>query len=80
MLYIYLKLGNSKEGDINAYVVNRTKNIVTFLNNMVYLLTTRNQEYDVPASSDVQKLYETYLVRLTVLLYELNKAMPQLAR
>ena len=80
MLYIYLKLGNSKENDINAYVVNRTKNIVTFLNNMVYLLTTRNQEYDVPASSDVQKLYETYLVRLTVLLYELNKSMPQLAR
>ncbi|QAZ68889.1 hypothetical protein [Solidesulfovibrio carbinolicus] len=80
MLYIYLKLGNSKESDINAYVVNRTKNIVTFLNNMVYLLTTRNQEYDVPASSDVQKLYETYLVRLTTLLYELNKAMPQFAR
>jgi hypothetical protein len=80
VLYIYLKLGNTRENDINAYVVNRTKNIVTFLNNMVYLLTTRNQEYDIPAASDVQKLYETYLVRLTTLLYELNKAMPQLVQ
>ena len=80
MLYIYLKLGNSKESDINGYVVNRTKNIVTFLNNMVYFLTARNQEIELPASSDVQKLYEGYLVRLTTLLYELNKAMPQLAR
>ncbi|WP_075356495.1 hypothetical protein, partial [Desulfovibrio sp. DV] len=64
VLYIYLKLGNSREKDVNEYVVNRSKNIITFLNSMVYLLTTRNQELDISGSSDVQKLYETYLVRL----------------
>ena len=80
VLYIRLKLGNANESDVNGYIVSRTKNIVNFLNSMVYLLTTRNQEYDVPASSEVQKLYETYLVRLTTLLCELNRAVPQLAR
>ena len=75
VLYIYLNLVGSKETDINEYVFNRTKNIVTFLNNMVYFLTTRNQEIELSSSNDVQKLYESYLVRLTTLLYELNKSM-----
>ncbi|KHK02621.1 hypothetical protein [Desulfovibrio sp. TomC] len=80
VLYIYLKLGNSHEKDVNEYVVNRSKNVITFLNSMVYLLTTRNQELDISASSDVQKLYETYLVRLTTLLYELNKSVALMAK
>ena len=80
VLYIYLKLGNSREKDVNEYVVNRSKNIITFLNSMVYLLTTRNQELDISGSSDVQKLYETYLVRLTTLLYELNKSVAHMTK
>ena len=75
VLYLYLNLAGSKETDINEYVFNRTKNIITFLNNMVYFLTARNQEMELSASADVQKLYESYLVRLTTLLYELNKSM-----
>lgn len=75
VLYLYLNLVNAKETDVNEYVFNRTKNIISFLNNMVYFLTTRNQEMELSASSDVQKLYESYLVRLTTLLYELNKSM-----
>ncbi|OLN25543.1 hypothetical protein DVDV_3286 [Desulfovibrio sp. DV] len=47
---------------------------------MVYLLTTRNQELDISGSSDVQKLYETYLVRLTTLLYELNKSVAHMTK
>ena len=75
VLYIYLNLVGSKETDINDYIFNRTKNIVTFLNNMVYFLTTRNQEIELSSSNDVQKLYESYLVRLTTLIFELNKSM-----
>ena len=30
---------------------------------------------ELGATTDVQKLYETYLVRLTTLLYELNKSL-----
>ena len=62
------------------FVVSRSKNIITFLNSMVYLLTTRNQELDISGSSDVQKLYETYLVRLTTLLYELNKSVAHMTK
>ena len=80
LLYIYLKLGNSREKDVNEYVVNRSRNIITFVNSMVYLLTTRNQELDLGSSSDVQKLYETYLVRLTTLLYELNKSVAHMTK
>jgi hypothetical protein len=75
VLYIYLKLGGSNEPEINQYIYSRTKNIITFLNNMVYFLTGRNQEIELAASSDVQKLYENYLVRLTTLLYELNQSL-----
>ena len=75
VLYIYLNLVGSKETDINEYVFNRTKNIVNFLNNMVYSLTTRNQEIELSSSNDVQKLYESYLVRLTTLIFGLNKSM-----
>jgi len=75
VLYLYLNLAGSKDTDINEYVLNRTRNIITFLNNMVYFLTARNQEMELSAASDVQKLYEGYLVRLTTLLYELNKSM-----
>jgi len=75
VLYLYLNLVGSKETDINEYVFNRTRNIITFLNNMVYFLTARNQEMELSSASDVQKLYESYLVRLTTLLYELNKSM-----
>lgn len=80
VLYIYLKPGGSHEKDVNEYVINRSKNIITFLNSMVYLLTTRNQELDISGSSDVQKLYETYLVRLTTLLYEINKSVAHMTK
>lgn len=75
VLYIYLKLGNYRDAELNDYIYNRSKNIITFLNNMVYFLTARNQEFELGSSSDVQKLYESYLVRLTTLLYELNKSL-----
>ena len=75
VLYIYLKLGGSDDPEINQYIYSRTQNIITFLNNMVYFLTGRNQEIELAASSDVQKLYESYLVRLTTLLYELNQSL-----
>jgi hypothetical protein len=80
VLYIYLKLGNDRDQDLNDYIYNRSKNIITFLNNMVYFLTARNQEIELGASTDVQKLYETYLVRLTTLMYELNKELEQFHR
>ena len=47
VLYIYLKLGNSRDNDLNEYVYNRSKNIITFLNNMVYFLTARNQKWSL---------------------------------
>lgn len=75
VLYIYLKLGNDRDQELNEYIYNRSKNIINFLNNMVYLLTGRNQEIELGTATDVQKLYETYLVRLTTLLYELNKEL-----
>jgi len=75
VLYIYLKFGNSHDDELNTYLYNRSKNIITFLNSMVYFLTVRNQEMALGASTEVQKLYETYLVRLTTLLYELNKSI-----
>jgi|GEM_PF-1080815 len=75
ILYISLKLGRTDDAEVNQYIYGRSKNIITFLNNMVYFLTARNQEIELPAASDVQKLYETYLVRLTTLLYELNKSL-----
>ncbi|EFL52831.1 conserved hypothetical protein [Solidesulfovibrio fructosivorans JJ]] len=75
ILYISLKRGQTDDAEVNQYIYSRSKNIITFLNNMVYFLTARNQEIELPAASDVQKLYETYLVRLTTLLYELNKSL-----
>ncbi|EHJ49044.1 hypothetical protein DFW101_3044 [Solidesulfovibrio carbinoliphilus subsp. oakridgensis] len=75
VLYIYLKPGNPDDQELNVYVYNRSRNIITFLNSMVYFLTARNQEMELGSSSDVQKLYESYLVRLTTLLYELNKTL-----
>lgn len=75
VLYIYLKLGNYRDVELNNYIYSRSKNIITFVNNMVYTLTARNQEFELGSSSDVQKLYESYLVRLTTLLYELNKSL-----
>lgn len=75
VLYIYLKLGNERDPELNEYIYNRSKNIINFLNNMVYLLTGRNQEIEIGTATDVQKLYETYLVRLTTLLYALNKEL-----
>lgn len=75
VLYISLKHGNFQDPELNNYLYSRCKNIITFLNNMVYFLTARNQEMELASSSDVQKLYESYLVRLTTLLYELNKTL-----
>lgn len=75
VVYIYLKRGNASDQELNVYVYNRSRNIITFLNNMVYFLTARNQEMELGSASDVQKLYESYLVRLTTLLYELNKTL-----
>lgn len=75
VLYISLKHGNYEDQELNTYLYNRCKNIITFLNNMVYFLTARNQEMELSASVDVQQLYESYLVRLTTLLYELNKLL-----
>ncbi len=73
ILYITLKHGRCDDQELNDYIYSRCKNIITFLNNMVFFLTARNQEIDLGASVDVQRLYESYLVRLTTLLYELNK-------
>ena len=75
VLYISLKHGNYDDEELNNYLYNRCKNIITFLNNMVYFLTARNQEMELSPSVDVQRLYESYLVRLTTLLYELNKLL-----
>lgn len=75
ILYIYLKLDGSDDAELNQYVYNRSRNIITFLNNMVYFLTARNQEIELSSTLDVQKLYESYLVRLTTLLYQLNKSL-----
>lgn len=77
VLYITLKHGNYDDPELNNYLFNRCKNIITFLNNMVYFLTARNQEMELASSVDVQRLYEGYLVRLTTLLYELNKLLTQ---
>lgn len=75
VLYISLKHGNYDDEELNNYLYSRCKNIITFLNNMVYFLTARNQEMELSPSVDVQRLYESYLVRLTTLLYELNKLL-----
>lgn len=80
ILYIYLKVGNDHDQTLNEYLYNRSKNIVTFLNSMVYFLTVRNQEIELGSATDVQKLYEAYLVRLTTLLYSLNKDMEHFHR
>lgn len=77
VLYISLKHGNYDDAELNNYLYSRCKNIITFLNNMVYFLTARNQEMELGPSVDVQRLYESYLVRLTTLLYELNKQLAQ---
>ncbi len=75
VLYISIKLGNYRDKELNEYIYNRSKNIITFLNHMVYFLTTKNQEIELDEASDVQKLYNTYLVRLTTLLYDLNRSL-----
>ncbi|WP_428562057.1 MAG: hypothetical protein ACP59X_20415 [Solidesulfovibrio sp. DCME] len=75
LLYISLKHGNYEDKELNNYLYSRCKNIITFLNNMVYFLTARNQEMALGSSVDVQQLYEGYLVRLTTLLYDLNKLL-----
>jgi len=75
VLYISLKHGNYEDKELNNYLYSRCKNIITFVNNMVYFLTARNQEMPLGASVDVQRLYEGYLVRLTTLLYDLNKLL-----
>jgi len=77
ILYLSLKHGDFAAGDLNDYLYNRSRNIITFLNNMVYFLTARNQQLELDSGTDVQKLYESYLVRLTTLLYELNKQFAQ---
>ena len=77
ILYMTLSHGDFSASDINEYLFNRSRNIITFLNNMVYFLTARNQEMELSSGTDVQKLYESYLVRLTTLLYEINKQFAQ---
>ncbi|MHC1713553.1 MAG: hypothetical protein AB9872_15500 [Solidesulfovibrio sp.] len=72
ILYIYLKFGNYHDQEINEHIYNRSKSIIELLKYMVYFLTLRNQEVSLGPSTDVQKLYESYLVRLTTLVFKLN--------
>jgi hypothetical protein len=75
VLYLYLKFGNYHGQETNEYIDYRSKNIIGFLNYMVYFLTLRNQEVELGSSTDVQKLYESYLVRLTTLIFKLNNQL-----
>ncbi len=75
ILYIFLKVERYDDLELNEYVYNRTRNNIVFLNNMLHFLTVRNQALELADANPAQKLYQTYLVNLTTLLYELNKSL-----
>lgn len=80
VLYVYIKLGNYTDKDLNAYILKRIRNNVVFLNNMLYFLSLKNQEIELKSSSEVQKLYENYLLQLTTVLYDINREMAAIPR
>jgi hypothetical protein len=80
MLYVYIKLGNYSDKELNAYIIRRARNNIVFLNNMLYFLSLKNQEIELKSSSDVQKLYENYLLQLTTVLYDINRELAAIPR
>jgi hypothetical protein len=80
VLYVYIKLGSYADKDLNDYVLKRTRNNVVFLNNMLYFLSLKNQELELKKSSEVQKLYEDYLLQLTTVLYDINRELAAIPR
>ena len=80
MLYVYIKLGNYSDKELNAYIIRRARNNIVFLNNMLYFLSLKNQEVEIKSSSDVQKLYENYLLQLTTVLYDINRELAAIPR
>ncbi|MDQ7831431.1 MAG: hypothetical protein RDU30_06850 [Desulfovibrionaceae bacterium] len=80
ILYVYIKLGSYSDADLNDYILKRVRNNVVFLNNMLYFLSLKNQEIELKNSSDVQKLYENYLLQLTTVLYDINRELAAIPR
>ncbi len=79
-LFIYLKIGSYSDAELNGYVLKRIRNNVIFLNNLLYFLSLKNQEIELKSSSEVQKLYEDYLLRLTTVLYDINRELAAIPR
>ncbi|QLA17739.1 hypothetical protein [Desulfolutivibrio sulfoxidireducens] len=80
ILFVYIKLGSYSDTELNGYVLKRIRNNVIFLNNMLYFLSLKNQEIEIKSSSEVQKLYEDYLLRLTTVLYDINRELAAIPR
>ncbi|KUG29795.1 hypothetical protein ASZ90_000311 [hydrocarbon metagenome] len=80
VLYVYIKLGNYTDNDLNDYIIKRIRNNVVFLNNMLYFLSLKNQEIELKATLEVQKLYENYLLQLTTVLYDINRELAAIPR
>ncbi len=80
ILYVYIKLGSYSDADLNDYILKRVRNNVVFLNNMLYFLSLKNQEIELNNSSEVQKLYENYLLQLTTVLYDINRELAAIPR
>jgi len=80
ILYVYIKLGSYSDKDLNDYILKRIRNNVVFLNNMLYFLSLKNQEIELKKSSEVQKLYENYLLQLTTVLYDINRELAAIPR
>jgi len=80
ILFVYIKVGSYSDGELNTYVLKRVRNNVVFLNNILYFLSLKNQEIELKSSSEVQKLYENYLLRLTTVLYDINRELAAIPR
>ncbi len=80
ILFVYIKVGSYSDEELNTYVLKRVRNNVVFLNNILYFLSLKNQEIELKSSSEVQKLYENYLLRLTTVLYDINRELAAIPR
>ncbi len=80
ILFVYIKIGSYSDEELNTYVLKRVRNNVVFLNNILYFLSLKNQEIELKSSSDVQKLYENYLLCLTTVLYDINRELAAIPR
>ncbi|NMC48133.1 MAG: hypothetical protein GYA47_01690, partial [Desulfovibrio sp.] len=80
ILFVYIKVGSYSDEELNTYVIKRIRNNVVFLNNILYFLSLKNQEIELKSSSEVQKLYENYLLRLTTVLYDINRELAAIPR